>query len=443
MKNINQTVLLLIGGLLWLVLGTGCLERFNQNQDTSATADETATASAPVSSAAGDVTADSGAEQAAPTPADGGGEEEVALIQFTPEQLKQHGVKVLVAGAGQVEQYLTLPGEVAVNADKVAHVLPRMAGVIQRLTKNIGDTVHQGELLAVIDSRELAEAKSAYLTVVEEVKIAQSNVDREQQLFEKGVSAEQDYINAKNELRQAQIQQQAAEQVLSALGVSAKQVAALTSAPNALLTRYEVYAPSNGRILEKHVSTGAMVSSETEMYLIADLSSVWVNLSVNQKDLPKVKEGQHVRIRFNPNTDADANQPAAETGGGGIPDAQAKVKYIDALVSEDTRAATARVVLPNPAGQWRPGMFVSGQVTTGNAQAAVVVPVTAIIPYEGQPTVFVATADGFEPRAVTLGRQSATLAEVLSGLKAGESFVSQGAFMVKADLGKSEAMDEE
>jgi cobalt-zinc-cadmium efflux system membrane fusion protein len=88
-------------------------------------------------------------------------------------------------------------------------------------------------------------------------------------------------------------------------------------------------------------------------------------------------------------------------------------------------------------------MFVSGLLTTGNAKAAALVPLTAVIPYEGQPTVFVATTDGFEPRVVTLGRQSATQAEVLSGLKAGESFVSQGAFMVKADLGKSEAMSEE
>jgi cobalt-zinc-cadmium efflux system membrane fusion protein len=249
-----------------------------------------------------------------------------------------------------------------------------------------------------------------------------------------GVSAEQDYINAQNAVREVEIQVRAAEQALHALGVSHAALEKLAANPEQSMTRFEVYAPISGRILEKHVSIGESVSTESELFLIADLSSLWVNLSVSQKDLPKVREGQKVHIRFSP-----VEAGAAATEPGGIPDAEGTIKYIDALVSEDTRTATARVVLSNPNGQWKPGMFVTGLVAVDSSSVGVLVPLDAVIKFEEQETIFIQDDHGFEPRTVTLGRQSGTHVEVLSGLKAGERYVAKGAFMVKAELGKSEA----
>ncbi len=368
----------------------------------------------------------------------GGGDahDHAELITLTPEQLKQHGVKLQTAAGGKLAVTLTLPGEAALNADAVGHVLPKLAGVVQKVTKNIGDNVRKGELLAVIDSRELAQVKADYLAARERLSTAQATAQRERQLVEQGVSPELDLIQAQNAVRELEIQVRAAEQSLHALGVSEEQLEALAAAPHQVLTRYEVYAPISGRILEKHVAVGEMVDNSSELFLIADLSTVWVNLNVSQRDLPRVMEGQSVLIRFSPATDGAPTQAAVPPA---IPDATGKIKFIDALIAEDTRKAAVRIVLSNPQGRWKPGMFVTGHITIDKADAAVLVPLASLIEYEGQQTLFVQDEHGFVPRAVALGRQSATHAEVLSGLQRGERFVVTGAYMVKAELGKSEA----
>ncbi len=365
------------------------------------------------------------------------GHDHAELVSLSPEQLEEYGVEVATATGGRLEQYLTLPGEAAVNADKVGHVLPKLPGVIKSVHANIGDNVKKGQLLAVVESRELAEAKADYIGARERLSIAKAASDREKGLFEKGISPEQDYIDAQNRVREAEIDVRAAEQSLSALGVGAGELQKLVEKPGGGLTRYEVYAPTSGRVLEKHVAVGEMVDSATELFLIADLSSVWINLNVSQKDLPLVTEGQQVRIRFSPTTGSEPLEQPADNPG--IPDAEGSIRYIDALVSEDTRTAQARLVLDNPERRWKPGMFVTGLITTHEQQVDVLVPLEAIIKFEGQPTVFIQDEHGFEPRVVTLGRQSATQAELLGGLKPGEKYVAKGAFMVKAELGKSEA----
>lgn len=365
--------------------------------------------------------------------AEGGheGHDHAELVSLTPEQVKAFGVKTAPVAGGQLEVYLTLPGEVAVNADRVGHVLPKLGGVLQAVKGNIGDSVRKGQLLAVVESRELAQAKAEFLAARERETAARATADRERALFEKGVSPEQDFINADNAAKEAGILLRAAEQALHALGISEKELEALVAAPHESLTRYEIYAPLGGRILEKHAAIGEVVSSESELFLIADLSSVWVHLNASQQDLPRLREGQGVRIRLAPATGDSTLPDAAEARG--------RIKAISALVAEDTRTAEVRIELPNADGQWRPGMFVTGLLAVDQAPAELLIPLSALIKYEGKQCVFVQDDHGFEPRPVETGRQSATQAEVLSGLEAGETVVVEGAFTVKAELGKREA----
>lgn len=359
------------------------------------------------------------------------GHDHAALVTLTPEQIKAFGVKTAPVAGGKLEVYLTIPGEVAVNADRVGHVLPKLDGVLQAVKGNIGDSVRKGQLLAVVESRELAQAKAEYLAARERESALRATADRERALFEKGVSPEQDFINADNAAKEAGILLRAAEQSLHALGVSEAELEALVAAPHGSLTRYEIYAPLGGRILEKHAAIGEVVSSESELFLIADLSTVWVHLNASQQDLPRLREGQGVRIRLAAATGEALPTETAE--------AQGRIQSISALVAEDTRTAQLRIELPNPKGLWRPGMFVTGLVAVDNAPVEARVPLTALIKYEGRQCVFVQDDHGFEPRPVETGRQSATQAEVLSGLEAGETVVVEGAFTVKAELGKREA----
>jgi cobalt-zinc-cadmium efflux system membrane fusion protein len=192
------------------------------------------------------------------------------------------------------------------------------------------------------------------------------------------------------------------------------------------LVLYEVKSFINGTVIEKHITLGEVRSEDVAAFVIADLDTVWVNLSIYQMHLPKVKVGQKVVI----------------PGGQGVPDARGVISYISPSVDEHTRTATARVVLPNHKGQWRPGLFVEGRITVEEKEVALLVPKSALQTMEGQTVVFVQTQESFRPQSVEIGRTNDTSAEVLSGLTPGQKYVSKGGFVLKAELLKGAFGDE-
>lgn len=149
------------------------------------------------------------------------------IVHFSDAQIRQFGVGTDVAGQGRLRIEVVLPGEVALNADRVAHVVPRVSGVVREVRKNLGDTVLRGEIMAVLESRELADSTAALLAARERVNLAQSNFAREEQLWQKKISPEQDYIQAKNALAEAGIELRTTEQKLRALGFSEQYIAKL------------------------------------------------------------------------------------------------------------------------------------------------------------------------------------------------------------------------
>lgn len=188
------------------------------------------------------------------------------------------------------------------------------------------------------------------------------------------------------------------------------------------LAPYDLKTLIDGTIIEKHLTRGEAVDREKQAFVIADLSSVWVELSVYQRDLERVRVGDTVRVR------------SGDEG----PQAEAAIAYITPGVSESMRTATARVVLSNPGGRWRIGTFVDAFVVSPHA-AALVIPTAAIQNLEGKSVVFVADGGRVEPRTVTLGHRGETLVEVLSGVQAGERVATANSFLLKAELGKGEA----
>jgi cobalt-zinc-cadmium efflux system membrane fusion protein len=191
------------------------------------------------------------------------------------------------------------------------------------------------------------------------------------------------------------------------------------------LARYELKTFIGGTVIEKHLTLGEAVNSDRQAFVIADLATVWVDLSVYQKDVLHVRTGQSVHI----------------DGGPGLPEATGTISYITPVVDQPTRTATARVVLANPEGSWRPGMFVNAHVLDP-APAGIVVPRSAMQLVAQAPVIFVETDEGFEPRPVTIGRAGDTHVEIVAGLRPGERFVATNSFLLKAELGKSEAEHE-
>jgi membrane fusion protein, heavy metal efflux system len=305
----------------------------------------------------------------------------------------------------------------------VGHVVPRVAGVVREVRKNLGDGVRRGEIMAVLESRELADSTAALLAARERLNLAQSNFAREEQLWRKKISSEQDYIQAKNVVAEAGIAQRTTEQKLRALGFSDEYIARLSELPERAMVLYEIAAPFDATIIEKHISLGEVLRDDTTAFVIADLSSVWANLDVNQKDLPLIQIGQLARIGI----------------GSATATVEGRISFIEPMAEETNRTTHARVVLPNVGGRWRPGLFVTGRITVDDIKVPVLVPNDALLMVGGRTILFLKEGEKFRLQTVTAGRTNGVATEIIAGLAAGQEYVVKGAFTLKSELGKPEA----
>jgi cobalt-zinc-cadmium efflux system membrane fusion protein len=342
------------------------------------------------------------------------------VVRFSKDELKEFGIELAVARAGSLDQYKDLPGELVLDADHLAHVVPWVSGVVREVHTTVGESVMAGALLAVLESRELADAKAAFLAAIEREKLALANFEREERLWQAKVTSEREFLDARRVLAEARIARNSAEQQLHALGFSDAQLDELPQHPDKAFTRFEIRAPFAGTVIEKHLTLGESVKADAEVFTIADLSSVWVDINVYQKDLIDIRKGQTVWIEI----------------GHGIQAVSGRIAWVSPLVGETTRTAKARVVVPNPKGNLRPGLFVTARVAVGSIAAGIVIPQSALQTFEDSTVVFVQTEEGFVPQPVEVGRQNATQVEILAGLEAGGVFVSKGSFTLKAQLSK-------
>jgi len=346
--------------------------------------------------------------------------DEERVVRLSDKEIDEFGIKIGTAQPGKLNTYITFPGEIVINADKLVHVVPRISGVVQEVFKNVGDHVRSGEVVAVLDSREIAEAKAIFLVARKRVGLAKAIYKREDNLWKQQISSEQDYLEAKQALAEARIELSLAERKLHNLGFSDKYISQLSDQKHISLTRYEIISPHAGTVIEKHITLGEALDGEAGIYMIADMRNVWVDLKIYQKDLPFVEKGQSVLI----------------SAGHGIADATGEISYISPIVNEQTRTALARVILTNPDGRWRPGLFVNGKIKLKAIDLPLVVSKTALQMVEGKTSVFVKRSEGFEPKPVTTGRSDDTHIEIISGMTTGERYVMEGAFTLKSELQK-------
>lgn len=341
-------------------------------------------------------------------------------VTLSPAAMEKAGVETRTAGPGEVAVTLSLPGELAVNADAVAHVSPRVAGAVREVRKGLGDVVKKGDVLATMDSRELADLQQAFSASKARLDLAKLSFERQQKLYDEKISAEKDYLAAKQALAEAEIDHRSAARKLQAAGAGGGGGG------------YALVAPLDGTIIEKHVTVGEVVKDDTQAFVIADLSTLWVDVTVYARDLAKVRAGQRVTLR------AEGIEESA-TG---------TIDYVGHVVGEATRSATARVVLPSPGPAWRPGLLVTAVVEVEQVDAPVVVVEDALQTFEGERVVFVKEGDAFEARPVTIGRAGtadagARVVEITRGVSPGDVYVAKNSFLFKAELGKSEAGHED
>ncbi len=434
-------------------------------------------------------------------------------VQMTENEMEEFGVETGIAAPGKLHTYIELPGEVAINPDRLAHIVPRVPGVVRKVMKTIGDTVRAGEIMAIIESSELGQAKIEYITFRKQLELAQVDLERmqtihdntakmlkmlkeapspatlqkeakgldmgenrsrlistytnliltkathkrEKNLYEKKITSQGDFLKAERDYKSAQamytatydeisfsIKRQlmdkeraasvaestlrAAERHLHVLGLTERELAELKNSTqesekqNAQLTRIEIRSPFRGTVIEKHITLGEVIRNDSKVFVVADLSSVWVNLSIYQKDMPLVRSGQPVII----------------TAGDSIPDVKGKISWVKPMVGEETRTSIARIVIPNLKEVWRPGLFITGKVEVSEVDVPLLVPKAAVQIIEGKKVIFVEGKDGFEAKAVKIGRSDENNLEILSGLRVGQRYVTKGGFTLKSNLAKGE-----
>ncbi len=336
-------------------------------------------------------------------------------VELGEAQIQAAGLTLERAGPASLRSAVRLPGEIRFNEDWTAHVVPRLAGVVESVPVGLGQAVKKGEVLAVLASTGLSDLRSEWQAAQKRLALARTTFARERQLWQEKISAEQDYLQARLALREAEIAAANAQNKLAAIG-------AAPQSPEGL-NRYEIRAPFDGVVVEKHIAIGEAVREDSSIFTISDLSSVWAEITVPASALGIVRVGEKAVVQ------AVAFDSRAE----------GKVSFVGALVGQDTRTAQAWVVLPNPDGAWRPGLFVNVDLLAGEAEAAVAVRADAVQEVDGRPVVFVRTQEGFAAQPVALGRRDAQWVEITEGLAAGDDYVAEGGFVLKSELGKGSA----
>ncbi len=342
-------------------------------------------------------------------------EQQEARVRMSDEDMARAGIEVQAAASTSIAQTLSLPGEIRLNGDRLAHVVSPLDGMAVKVEVNAGEKVVRGALLAVISSQALAQLRHALTRAEAQAGLARAGHEREKRLWQEGISPEQDYRQAEHAAREADIDVASAREQLRALGDLAVR--------DGGAGQFELRAPIAGTVIDKHLVVGEGVSPETRVFTIADLSSVWAEAKVGARELANLRTGQAARI--------SAVAPDLSADG--------QVSYLSALLGEQDRAVTARVVLENAQEQWRPGLPVTIEIVTGEKLAPVAVALTGLQSFRDWQVVFVRYGEDFEARPVALGARDDHFVEVVSGLLAGEQYAVKNSYRIKADIGKAGA----
>jgi cobalt-zinc-cadmium efflux system membrane fusion protein len=347
------------------------------------------------------------------------------VVKISPERISAAQIELAPTGEGVLARRLTVPGVITPDANRIARVAAKVVGTVAELNKQLGDAVAKDEVVALLDSREVAEAKSEYLAAQVNFDLQKTLFERSQPLFQSKFMPENQYLRTKTTFTEAQLRLELARHKLSALNVSEREIAQL-SRQTTSLQRYDIRSPIEGRVVERLVNLGAPVGGEgqaKELYVVADLSSVWIELSVPIADLPAIEEGQPVAIS------ASADGKPSE----------GKIVFISPMLNQETRSARVIAAVENKDLTWRPGSYVTAQVVVEQQPISLRVPRAALQTINGEQVVFVHTADGFEKREVVLGKGDDQAVEVVFGLDPGEVVAVSNSFVLKAELGKAEA----
>ena len=318
-------------------------------------------------------------------------------------------------------------GQVQLDLTKTVEVVSAGGGRVEQVSRLIGEKVEKSDILAVIHSADLGQAKADFLEVQAKLELSQATFRREKKLYEKKVSSEADYLNALNELKAAEASYAAADKRLRLFGLEAEQIGSIKDEKeNGGFANLVLRAPQTGTIIAQNISAGKIIGTTESLYTIADLSNLWVWCDVYEKDLAVLHE-QFVK--------GESLRAVVQVKAFTANEFKGVVDLIGNLMDEHTRTVKIRVQVKNPESKLRPGMFAEVEVMIPGEGRMTAVPRNAIMSDAGKNFVFQHwKEDLWVRRDVTVGAIHGDFAEILSGIPKGATIVTGGAFMLKSDI---------
>jgi cobalt-zinc-cadmium efflux system membrane fusion protein len=359
---------------------------------------------------------------------------EAGAVEITPEAQQRSGIVVSAAMATPMTQQLQTTGTVQAIDSRIAHIRPLTRGRLQDVLVKLGDRVMANQALAQLDNIEAGEIMTQYNTAQAELQrlkiqlaAQQRQVERNRRLAEIGASPQKDYEFSLAEQQAQQESIRAQENTIAGLTARLRRFG-ITDPASSEAPMTAIRAPFAGVIIRAAAAPGDVVEAGSELFSVADLSSVYVQAQVYEKDLGQVHAGQTASISI------DSYPGERFTG---------QVASISDLIDPQTRTAAVRCQVANPGTRLKLDMLASVQFPTAMKRSALSVPEDAVQDVEGKPTVFVRTSPSqFSVRQVETGSSGNGRIEILRGLKEGEPVVSKGAFAVKSVLLGKELKEE-
>ncbi|MCU6435303.1 efflux RND transporter periplasmic adaptor subunit [Undibacterium sp. Jales W-56] len=347
-------------------------------------------------------------------------ENEKGKLVLSADIARTAGISVAPLQEQDSAEQIVVTASIGANQDRFAHIAPRVAGRIVKVSGNLGDKVRAGQMLAVIDSIEVGEAQSSYVQASSEHELAKAGAERAEKLFADQIIPQKDYLRAKGDFEKAKAILRAAADKRQALGIAGK------SSPSANVSTFAVASPFSGTLVEKKAVLGELAQPDKMLFAVADLSNVWIEGNLYEKDIAKVHVGAQALITL-------AAYPGETFAG--------KVAYISSGMDKESHTIKARVEVPNPDGKLKLDMFATAAISTMGTSKRLLLPEQAVVLIQGQPTVFVQEKGGFEARAIEVGEKLRGKVVVKSGVAAGENVVTAGAYALKAKMLKSQIGD--
>jgi len=354
----------------------------------------------------------------------------------TPTATQNSAIETEIVAPQTIAGVIAATGKILVPEDRVAVIGPVNEGRIVRLYAGQGTRVRKGQKLADLESADIDQAEADYLKALAdhenarrssaaEIKLAQENYDRAKLLYEQRITAGKNLQAAEHDLEVAKAAAEnsingtnaaliAARRHLLILGLKDSAIDSLSKRTD-LATVFSLNSPIDGIVVERNATVGASVGTDANLFKIIDLSRVWIDANVFEKDLQQVRPGQEVKLTV-------PAFPGSTFSG--------RVILINSVVDPDTRTVKVRTEVANPDSRLKPDMFANVQIVTALNRTAISIPQSAVLNDEGKTVVFIAEGNGYKKRQVQAGIQSNDRVEIVDGLSAGDKVVVKGNYLL-------------